>query len=814
MSPRALNDAIFVRPFSEIRIGDVAKVGGKTAALGEMYCALTSSGGVRVPNGFAVTADAYRAVLDDSDLWSRLRSLLQGVSVEDIGQLADRAAQARKLIYQAPLPVELVRQIDAQHEVLCRQYGTPLALAVRSSATAEDLPQASFAGQHDSFLNIVGRDALLDAVKRCFASLFTDRAIQYRINNGFDHFAVALSVAVMKMVRADLAASGVAFSIDTETGFRDVVLINATYGLGEALVQGMVEPDEFCVFKPTFAAGHRVVLNRKLGTKATKLVYADPGAEVPTRSVDVSPVDEARFCVSDAQVLDVADMVIRIEKHFAAPDAATRAMDIEWALDGADQQIYILQARPETVQSRRALTALERFRLDAPPKPLLTGRAVGTRIAAGRARLIRSAAELASVEAGDVLVAVATSPDWGTVMKKAAAIVTASGGRTCHAAIVAREVGIPAVVGAVDAMQRLQDGDWITVSCASGNVGHVYPGRLPFSVERVDLTTLPRPKTRIMLNVGDPDAAFGLSQLPNDGVGLARMEFIIAQAIRVHPMALIHPERVDSAGEREQIALLTRSEPAPADYFVHRLAEGIATIGAAFYPKPVIVRLSDFKTNECAHLLGGSAFEPAEENPMLGFRGAARYVHPAYAEGFALECAALRQVRDAMGLVNVQIMVPFCRSVPEAKRVIESLAAHGLHRGARGLELYVMCEIPNNVIQVEEFAKHFDGFSIGSNDLTQLVLGVDRDSTLVADDFNESDPGVMAFNLTAIEVAHRDVRQNVNSGQAPSDYPDFAEFLIACGIDSISLNPDSVVASTEHVNAMEQSLAARPARRA
>jgi pyruvate,water dikinase len=788
----------------EVGLADVASVGGKTAALGELHRRLVPQG-VRVPDGFAITAAAFRAVIAAAGIEPRLRSLLAGASSADVGDLAQRAAAARDLVFSAPLPDALVEQIDAAHERLCGGQ-RECALSVRSSATAEDLPQASFAGQHDSFLNVLGRDALLMAVRRCFASLFTDRAIQYRVNNGFDHSAVALSVAVMRMVRSDLAASGVAFSLDTETGFRDVVLINATWGLGEALVQGLVEPDEYHVFKPTLRSGHRTVLRRALGRKATKLVYAPAGRLQPIMAVAVPEPDRERYCLDDADVVELAEMVTRIEQHFAAATGRDSGIDVEWAKDGPGGSLYILQARPETVQSRRALTALERFQLDEPPAPLLTGRAVGTRVATGRARVVLDAAHLAHVQAGDVLVAKTTSPDWGTVMKRAAAIVTATGGRTCHAAIVARELGIPAVVGAGEPLQRIRDGATITVSCASGSVGRVYDGAVPFRIERLDLSRLPRPRTRLMMNVGDPDAAFGLSQLPSDGVGLARMEFIITQAIRVHPLALLHPRRVSDAAERAEIERLVRGEPSPAEFFVRRLAEGVATIAAAFYPRPVLLRLSDCKSNEYAHLLGGRAFEPSEENPMLGFRGAARYVHPAYAEGFALECAAVRRVRMTMGLGNVQLMVPFCRSVGEARRVVEALASYGLRRGVDGLELYVMCEIPNNVIQAAEFARYFDGFSIGSNDLTQLALGVDRDSALVAEAFDERDPGVMEFIRMAIERVHAAGRTIGICGQAPSDHPDFAEFLVRCGIDSISLNPDSLVAVTERVYALEQEL--------
>ncbi|MBU6378627.1 MAG: phosphoenolpyruvate synthase [Gammaproteobacteria bacterium] len=797
----------FVLDLSEVGLGDVALVGGKTAAIGELHRALVPRG-VRVPNGFAITSSAFRAVIAAAGIEPRLRELMSGASSADVTGLARRAAEARALVQAAPLPSTLIAEIGAAHARLCGGRGDRCALAVRSSATAEDLPQASFAGQHESYLNIVGRDALLAAIRRCFASLFTDRAIQYRINNGFDHFAIALSVVVMQMVRSDLAASGVAFSLDTETGFRDVVMITGTWGLGEALVQGLVDPDEYHVFKPTLRAGHRCVLRRSLGRKATKLVYAASGEVQSIKSVEVPAADRERFCLDDTEVVELADMVLRIEEHFVAASGRSAGMDIEWAKDGPDGPIYILQARPETVQSRRAPAAVERFQLEHPPRPLLTGHAVGTRIASGKARVIRAAEDFATVQDGDVLVAETTSPDWGTVMKRAAAIVTGTGGRTCHAAIVAREVGIPAVVGVGEALGRIADGAAITVSCAGGRVGQVYAGAVPFSVERVDLSRLPHPRTRIMVNVGDPDAAFALSQLPSDGVGLARMEFIITQAIRVHPLALLHPERVADPAERDEIAKLVRNDPAPAEFFVRRLAEGVATIAAAFHPRPVILRLSDFKTNEYAHLLGGRAFEPEEENPMLGFRGAGRYVHPAYAEGFALECAAVRRARDHMGLRNLQLMVPFCRSVSEAERVVEALAAHGLQRGVDGLELYVMCEIPNNVIQAAEFARHFDGFSIGSNDLTQLVLGVDRDSALVADAFNERDPGVMDFIRTAIERVHAAGRTIGICGQAPSDYPEFAEFLVRCGIDSLSLNPDSLITVTQRVYALEQRMAA------
>lgn len=671
-------------------------------------------------------------------------------------------------------------------------HGPDLAVAVRSSATAEDLPGASFAGQHESYLWVRGEAAVLEACRRCFASIFTDRAIVYRTDNGFDHFKVYLSVAVMKMVRADRGASGVIFTLDTETGFSDVVLVTGAYGLGETLVQGRVDPDEFYVHKPTFRQGRRAILSHRLGAKAIKLALSGRRGGAPVERA-VSRADRARYCVTDAEVLALAGMALTIEDHFSAAAGRPRPMDVEWAKDGPDGPLYILQARPETVASRRAHNEIETWRLKGEGPVLVSGQAVGDRIAAGAVRVVRSQQDLEAFQPGEVLVAAATSPDWEAVMKRASAIVTDRGGRTCHAAILAREMGVPAVVGAGDATTRLQTGQSVTVSCAAGEAGQVFGGALPFDVERVAVSDLKPTRTEIMLNLGDPRAAFAHAQLPVAGVGLARMEFIISRDIAVHPMAAAHPERVTGAGARAAVARLGLGFASPADGFVQRLAEGVGTIAAAFFPRPVIIRLSDFKTNEYAALAGGRDFEPPEANPMLGFRGASRYAHPAYADGFALECRALRQVREALGLTNLKVMIPFCRRVAEGERVLAAMAANGLKRGEGGLEVYMMCEIPNNVVQIDAFSDLFDGFSIGSNDLTQLVLGVDRDSEAVAFDFDERDPGVLEMLRQAIVGAHCNHRHVGVCGEAPATWPEVARFLIEEKIDSISVNPASAL---------------------
>jgi pyruvate, water dikinase len=799
----------YVRFFSEIGHDDVALVGGKNASLGEMYRHLAPLG-VRVPEGFAITAEAYRYVLDQAQAWQPLHAALEGLKADDIEDLARRGRRAREIIYGAALPADLKAEILEAYRVLRQRHGDDFSVAVRSSATAEDLPTASFAGQQDTFLSVQGEDRLLDACRRCFASLFTDRSIHYRLDQGFDHFKVALSIGVMNMVRSDLGASGVIFTLDTESGFRDVVLISASYGLGENIVQGAVDPDEFLVFKPTFIKGHRAVLRRSLGSKKIKMICAEGGTREATRNIPTPRPDRERFCLSDADALQLADYALKIERHYSDKAGHPVPMDVEWAKDGLDQQLYIVQARPETVVSQKRGGFIEDFALERPGKTLVTGRAVGARIGSGAVHVIGHAAQLAEFRAGEVLVTDITTPDWEPIMKQAAAIVTNRGGRACHAAIVAREFGIPAVVGAEGATTLLHTGQPVTVSCAEGEVGRVLEGNIPFKVQRTEVGALARPHTEIMLILGNPELAFQASFLPNDGVGLARMEFIIAEHIRAHPLALLHPERVADEGERAALLELARGHARPADYFVQRLAEGVGVIAAAFYPKPVIVRMSDFKTNEYANLLGGRYFEPREENPMLGFRGASRYGHPAYTEGFALECAAIRYAREQMGLTNIKLMIPFCRRVEEGERVVALMKQLGLERGKDGLEIYVMCEIPNNVLLIDEFSRVFDGFSIGSNDLTQLTLGVDRDSALVAFEFDERDPGVKKMLQLAVEGSRRNRRHCGICGQAPSDYPELAEYLVRLGIDSISLNPDTITKATRSILEVERRLASVP----
>ncbi len=789
--------------FDQVGLHDVARVGGKNASLGELYGQLTPAG-LRVPNGFCITADAYRAALDAADAWPALHGLLDGLDVTDIPALARSAAEARQLVYEATGHAALRAAIMEAYGRLRREAGVDLALAVRSSATAEDLPDASFAGQHDSFLNVRGEEALVEACRQCCASLFTDRAIVYRVNNGFDHFKVALSVGVMRMVRSDLAASGVIFTLDTESGFRDVVYVTGSYGLGENVVQGKVDPDEFHVHKPTFQAGYRAVLRRALGRKQTKLIYAEAGSERSTIDLPTPPADQDRFCIGDDDVLLLAHAALIIEAHYSAAAGHAVPMDIEWAKDGLDGQLYVVQARPETVASRRDAATFESFSLTGQGAVLVTGKAVGERIATGRVRRVSGSMELAAFQPGEVLVAEATSPDWEPVMKTAAAIVTERGGRTCHAAIVARELGVPAVVGAAGAVDAMADGSMVTVCCAKGELGEVLEGAVPFEVTKIAAGSMTLPRTDIMLNLANPALAFRSAMLPSAGVGLARMEFIVSEQIRVHPMACVQPEKVALAQERQAIMHLARHHVSAEAFFIQTLAEGVGTIAAAFYPRPVILRLSDFKTNEYGQLLGGSGFEPAEENPMLGFRGAARYAHPAYAPGFALECQAIRRVREGMGLTNLRVMVPFCRRVAEAERVLAEMARHGLKRGEGGLEVYVMCEIPNNVILIDQFAALFDGFSIGSNDLTQLTLGVDRDSAIVAFDFDERDPGVLEMLRLAVTGARRNRRHVGICGEAPANYPEIAAYLVSLGIEAISVTPASLLRTIATVRDAEQ----------
>ncbi len=794
----------FVRWFKELRVGDVALVGGKNSSLGELYTSFPE-GNVKVPNGFALTAETYREALTRAGKWEALHAVLDGLDKTDTNQLAERAAKARDIVYSATgaewlrkIIVETYRQLEAE-------YGKDVAVAVRSSATAEDLPTASFAGQHDSYLHVCGEEDVFDACRRCFASLFTDRAISYRTDNGFDHFKVYLSVGVMKMVRSDLAASGVIFTIDTESGFPDAVLITGSYGLGENIVQGKVDPDEFYVHKPTLALGHRAVLSRTIGGKQLRMVYAKGHGDASTKNVHTSLAEREQCCISDDEVLALAEAAVAIEKHYSEAAGHPMPMDIEWAKDGTDGELYIVQARPETVASRRSANVIEQFTLKGTGKVLATGRAIGEKIATGAIHVIRLANhDLSTFKPGEILVADTTTPDWEPIMKTASAIITNRGGRTCHAAIVSRELGVPAVVGCGDATEKLVTGFDATVSCADGEVGRVYQGKIPFVVDQLEIGDVTMPRTHVMVNLGNPELAFRTAMVPHAGVGLARMEFIIQEHIGIHPMALVHPDKVTPLKQREVIAHMTRRFEKPEDYFVEKLSEGVGMIAAAFYPKPVIVRLSDFKSNEYAGLIGGAGFEPKEENPMIGFRGASRYSHPAYAEGFALECKALRRVRDEMGLTNLYIMVPFCRRVEEAKRVIDTMAKNGLVRGDKGLQIYVMCEIPNNVIQVDAFAQLFDGFSIGSNDLTQLTLGVDRDSEIVSFDFDERDPGMLEMLRLAITGAKRNGRHIGICGEAPANYPEITKYLVGLGIDSISVNPASVLKTIEIVQSVEK----------
>jgi pyruvate,water dikinase len=798
--------------FADIALDDVTRVGGKNASLGELFRHLQPQG-VRVVDGFATTADAYRTLLASGDLGTRLRTLLTGFDPEDLGELTRRGHAARTAVLETPLPDAFRDAVLAAYERLAARVGEEPALAVRSSATAEDLPEASFAGAAETFLNVRGRSALLDAVRACCASIFTDRAISYRARLGYDHLRVALSVGVMPMVRSDLASSGVIFTLDPESGFRDVVVVTGAYGLGEYVVQGVVTPDEWTVFKPALAAGARPIVGRRLGTKEVRLVYA--GGSRATRSEATPAGERKRFCLADDEVLTLARWSCLIERHYSSRAGHPQPMDIEWAKDGVTGALFIVQARPETVHARKAPTAAaEIHRLTGrPPAPLVSGQAVGEKIAAGRAHVVHELAELSTVQAGEVLVADRTDPDREPVMRRVAAIVTDSGGRTAHAAIVSREFGLPCIVGSGTATNVIHTGDPVTVCCAEGAEGHVYPGILPFTVERVDATALAAARrTKVMLILGDPGRAFALSAIPNDGVGLARIEFIMTHDIGIHPMALARYPALADAAAAADIAARIGDEPAP-DFFVRRLAEGVARIASAFYPKPVIVRTSDFKSNEYASLVGGREFEPAEENPMIGFRGASRYYDPRYAAGFGLECRALRHVRDEMGLDNVKVMIPFCRTPEEGRRVLAVMAEHGLRQGANGLEVYVMCEIPANVVLAEEFLRIFDGFSIGSNDLTQLTLGLDRDSATVAHLFDERDGAVRWMIGHAIEAAARAGKPIGICGQAPSDYPDFAEWLVERGIDSISLNPDTAVTTALRLAETERRTAPRaPAR--
>jgi len=781
--------------FEDIGIADVPSVGGKNASLGEMVRELGKSG-VRVPDGFATTADAFRAFLAESGIQPAMREHIRRYHAGE-ASLQEAGSSIRELILASRIPDGLAGEIIAAYQSLAARHGLKeLAVAVRSSATAEDLPDASFAGQQETFLNIRGHRGLLDACLRCFASLFTDRAISYRDAKGYEHFAVALSIGVQQMVRSDLAGSGVIFTIDTETGFPHVAVISAAWGLGETVVQGSVDPDKYVVFKPLLKQPDaRPIIEKSCGGKALKMLYAEGGSK-RTRIVETTPDERRNFVLDDDEIIQLGRWAVAVEEHYGCP------MDLEWAKDGETGLLFLVQARPETVQSALSRSTFLRYSMKTKANAILTGAAIGTAVASGKACVIRDVADIASFPDGAILVTGNTDPDWVPVMKRAAGIVTDHGGNTSHAAIVSRELGVPAVIGTGKATALLRDGQAITLSCASGEIGLVYDGLLDFECEQIDIGTLPETRTQVMVNIAEPSAALQWWRLPAKGVGLARMEFIINNLIKAHPMALLYPERV-SAADNRRIRELTQGHASPADYFVDTLARGIAKLAAPYYPYPAIVRLSDFKTNEYAHLIGGEAFEPSEENPMLGFRGASRYYDERYREGFALECRALRKVREEIGFANIIVMVPFCRTPTEADRVIAAMAENGLRRGENGLQIYMMCEIPSNVILAEEFAKRFDGFSIGSNDLTQLVLGVDRDSHVLAGLFDERDEAVKRMIVEAIVKAHAAGIKIGICGQAPSNYPDFAAFLVGEGIDSISLTPDSFVRTVRAISATE-----------
>lgn len=801
--------------FSEIEIKDIPLVGGKNASLGEMYSQLRRRK-INIPNGFAITAGAYRYFVSHNKLEEKFRRILKGLNTGNMRNLSERGYRVRQAILSSEFPQDLHNEIIEAYVKLSKEYSVGKSfritrdredhtnhfaggvdVAVRSSATAEDLADASFAGQQESYLNVSGEYQLLESIKKCFASLFTDRAISYRVDKGFGHFDVALSVTVQKMVRSDEASSGVMFTIDTESGFTDAVVINGSWGLGENIVKGKVNPDEFIIHKPTLKKGFRPIIGKKLGSKESKLVYS-VGGTTTTQNVSVPQEDRKKFCLSDEEALLLADWGMQIEEHYR------KSMDIEWAKDGRTGEMYIVQARPETVQSQKDKNVLEEYILRGKGELLCTGSAVGSKIGQGAANVIKDVAKIADFKKGEVLVTEMTDPDWEPIMKIASAIVTNSGGRTSHAAIVSRELGIPCVVGTGNATKVIRDGKGITVSCAQGEVGQIFEGFLKYDVKTTNLKSIKKTKTRIMMNVGNPDQAFELSFIPNDGVGLAREEFIITEYIKIHPMALRHFEKVKDKEDKKKIEELTHGYRSKEEFFVEKLAEGIGRIAAAFYPKDVIVRMSDFKTNEYATLIGGKYFEPEEENPMIGWRGASRYYDPDYVDGFRLECLAFKKVRDVMGLANMKAMVPFCRTIEEGKKVLSEMARYGLKRGVNDLDVYVMCEIPSNVILAHEFSKIFDGFSIGSNDLTQLTLGVDRDSAKVSHVYDERNEAVKELIRQVIKKAHESKRKVGICGQAPSDFLDFAKFLVEEKIDSISLNPDTVIKTMVEISKMER----------
>ena len=787
----------FIKFFNELRIKDVPSVGGKNASLGEMHQKLSKQG-VRVPNGFATTASAYNFFMEKAGLKKEIKKILKGLDTHNVEDLMKRGACVRQAIMNAKFPKELEKEIVIAYKKLSKEYKiTNVDVAVRSSATAEDLPDASFAGQQDTYLNITGANNVISAVHRCIASLFTNRAISYRVDKGFDHFKIALSAGIQKMARSDLASSGVMFSIDTESGFQNAVLINSIYGLGENIVQGKVNPDEFYVFKPTNA-----IISRAIGQKRLRMVY-NSDTKKPVKDILVSPADQKKQSITDIQIKQLAKWAMVIEKHYKRP------MDMEWALDGRDKKLYIIQARPETVQSQRDYNVIEKYKLEKQGKIIVSGQSVGSKIGLGKTNRIMDIKDIKKFKQGEVLVTDMTDPDWEPIMKIASAIVTDKGGRTCHAAIISREMGVPCVVGTETGSKKIKTNLNVTVSCAEGEEGFIYEGLLPFKINKTSIKNLKRPKTKIMMNVGEHDQALDDSFIPNDGVGLARLEFIINNSIRIHPLALLNYSKIKDAKVKKQIDAITLGYSNKKQFFVDKLAEGIAIIASAFYPKDVIVRLSDFKSNEYANLIGGREYEPIESNPMIGWRGASRYYSPKFLPAFELECQALKKTRDDMGLTNIKIMIPFCRTVEEGKKVKQIMAKHGLKQGVNGLEIYVMAEIPTNIVLAHEFAKEFDGFSIGSNDLTQLMLGIDRDAggTLeVVGASNEKNESVKTLIKYLIQVGKETNTKVGICGQAPSDFPDFAIFLVECGIDSISLIPDTVIKTTIAVNKKEDSL--------
>lgn len=781
----------FVLWFSEISIKDIALVGGKNASLGEML--QSKEADIKIPPGFAITAYAYQYFIEKSGVLSPLRAALKDLDVKDSKALEKAGGTARKIILSCEIPSELKEAIANAYHQLCLQYKVDkLDVAVRSSATAEDLPSASFAGQQESFLNISGVSQLFTACKNCFASLFTNRAIVYRVQNHFDHFKVYLSIGVQKMVRSDLASAGVMFTLDTESGFPNVVFITGSYGLGESVVQGTVNPDEFYVFKPTLKQGYKPLISKQLGDKETKIIYSKSFSN-PTKKVNTKIKDRKRFCITDDEALLLAQWAIAIEDHYSTKYGKWTPMDLEWAKDGQTSELFIVQARPETVQSQRNRNIIEEYKLLKKGKVLTKGKSIGNKIATGKAHIIHDVKDIGKFKAGEVLITDITDPDWVPIMRIASAIVTNRGGRTSHAAIVSRELGLPCIVGTNDATEVIKQGEEITISCAEGETGIVYKGKLDSRVEKIDVRRAPKPKTKIMMNIGYPDEAFELSLLPSDGVGLVRQEFIVNEYIRIHPMALVDFQKVKDTKTKRQINDLTMGYKDKKEYFIDKLAMGVAMIAAAFYPRDVILRFSDFKTNEYINLIGGKYFEPKEENPMIGWRGASRYYSPAYKEGFRLECEAIKKVRNEFGLMNLKVMIPVCRTVEEGKKVLKVMKENGLARGKDGLEVYVMCEIPSNVILSDQFCKIFDGFSIGSNDLTQMTLGVDRDNELVAEVFDERNEAVKRMIKQAIDIAKKHHRKIGICGDAPSTYPEFAKFLVDCNIDSISLSPDALL---------------------